>query len=74
MELEAVDSKQCQGEYREGSFMTFGPRKMVRCNSSPTWLAVSIKDGEFYGAMSLCDECKRVCEIQLPETKYQRFT
>ena len=60
-ELEAVGSQRCQAEIKSGSFMTFGRREMVRCKNKPFFVAFDIRDGEFYGAMSLCDECKDVC-------------
>jgi len=71
VELEAIDSQRCQAEKKEGSFMTLGPRKYIRCQNKPTWVAVDIRAGSFCGAMSLCDECKKVCEIQMPSAKYQ---
>lgn len=66
-ELEPIDFSTCQAEEKKGSFMTLGPHKYVRCTQPPTWLAVSIKGGNFDGAMSLCDECKKVCEIRMSE-------
>ncbi len=62
------DRKQCQAETREGSFMTLGPRRMVRCEAKPTWIAIEIvaaADGQ-KGSMSLCDECKGFL-LQRPE-------
>lgn len=56
------DLKRCQAEHREGSFMTLGPRRMVRCDKPPVFLAVEIiagKDGR-RGAMSLCLDCAKV--------------
>lgn len=72
-ELEAIDPTQCQAEQLSGSFMTFGPRSHVRCQNTPTWIAIDVRDGSFYGAMSLCDECKKVCKIKLPTASYQRL-
>jgi len=69
--LEPIDSTQCQAEVKSGSFMTLGPRKYVRCKNKPTWVAVDVREGKFYGAMSLCNECKKVCEIQMPTASYQ---
>ena len=71
MELEPIDASRCQAEVKEGSFMTFGPRQYVRCNNKPIWIAVDVREGIFYGAMSLCDKCKKVCEIQMPSVNYQ---
>ena len=73
-DLEPIDPKQCQGELLGGSFMTFGPRKYRRCSSLPCWVAIDIQEGEFYGAMSLCDDCKAVCEIREPTARYQRLS
>ena len=43
------------------SFMNFGPVSYDRCKNKPTWIAT---DGE--GKMSMCDECKAVCEKVMP--------
>lgn len=72
-ELEPIDATQCQAEWKGGSFMTFGPRPTVRCQCIPIWLAVEVRDGQFYGAMALCDECKKVCEIKMPSARYQKL-
>ena len=71
--LEPIDSTQCQAEVLAGSFMTFGPRKHVRCSNKPTWVAVDVKNCEFRGAMALCEECKKVCEIRVPTANFQRL-
>lgn len=65
MELDPVDANRCQAEKKEGSFMTLGPRSYIRCRAKPSWIAIEIQNGKFAGAMSLCDDCKRVCEIQI---------
>jgi hypothetical protein len=52
------DFKRCQYEVKEGSFMTFGPRKIVRCDKKPVFIAYENepqKDG-LKGSMSLCKE------------------
>jgi len=72
-ELEPIDTERCQAEIKEGSFMTFGPQKLVRCGRKPTWIGIEVRDGAFYGAMSLCDKCKQVCEIQMPTVKFQKI-
>lgn len=72
-ELEPIDPNRCQSERKAGSFMTLGPRGLVRCRNKADWIGIQVKDGVFYGAMSLCDECKRVCEIQEPEVYYQKL-
>lgn len=71
--LEPIDASRCQAERRAGSFMTLGPRPMVRCTNVPTWIAVAVKEGRFDGAMSLCGDCKKVCELELPEVAYQEL-
>lgn len=72
--LEPLDTKRCQGESRRAySFMTLGIPGWVRCDNKPTWIGVDIKEGTYYGAMSLCDECKKVCEIKIPSAKYQKL-
>lgn len=71
--LEPIDTTRCQAEKKEGSFMTFGPRRFVRCEKKPAWVAVDVRQGVFYGAMSLCDDCKKVCEIRMPSVSFQRL-
>mgnify|MGYP000491692221 FL=1 len=66
-----VDKDRCQAEKPNGeSFMTIGGgHKMVRCSNKPTVIiteTVAGKDGLF-GSMSLCDDCLKVAEKQLPE-------
>lgn len=60
--LEPPDLERCQTNRPNTwpempSFMNFGPVTYKRCTNPPTWLA---DDG--VGQMSLCDECKQVCE------------
>jgi hypothetical protein len=54
------DTKRCQAEYRAGSFMTLGPRPMVRCDKRPSHIITEKEpnpaDGEC-GSMSVCPEC-----------------
>lgn len=54
------DTERCQVERLEGSFMTLGPRRMVRCDRAPTVVVKEVqtdaKDGE-RGSMSMCDQC-----------------
>ena len=45
------------------SFMTLGPVSYRRCENEPTWIAA---DGE--GSMTLCDECKGICERAMQRT------
>ena len=72
-QLDPVDAARCQAEIREGSFMTLGPRAMKRCTHLPRWLGMAVIDGKVSGAMSLCDSCKKVCEVLVPEAVYQRL-
>jgi hypothetical protein len=66
--LEPVDLRQCQGEKQVGAFALGGRiGHRTRCTNVPTWLALEMKpdsDGR-RGAMSLCDECKPICEKQM---------
>ena len=59
------DRKRCQAEKRVGTFLSFGPPTMVRCNARPRWIATEevarASDG-LRGSMSLCDECRAACE------------
>lgn len=54
------DPTRCQAEFLDGTFMTLGPRRIVRCSNKPTCIATEVKpnpiDGQ-RGSMSLCDEC-----------------
>lgn len=61
-ELTPPDYAQCQAERREGSFMTLGPRRTVRCTAAPTWLAEEKEPGPdgLKGSMTLCDACCNV--------------
>ncbi len=70
-ELEAIDPSRCQCEKLAGSFMTFGPRSLVRCPNPPKWVGFDIREGKFYGAMSLCEECRKICQVQVPTAVYQ---
>ena len=56
------DPERCQTEWTGGSFMTFGPRPMVRCSERPTWIAT--QKAEPRGSMSLCDEHKKVLQAK----------
>ena len=65
------DKKQCQAEKPNGNnFMTFGGVVgLVRCENKPIWIAKEIipnpLDG-LRGSMSLCDDCRKVFEAQMP--------
>jgi hypothetical protein len=67
-----ADLTRCQADKPNGeSFMTLGGgHKMVRCESVPTVVAyeqdVQDDDG-MRGSMSLCDDCLKVFEKQMPD-------
>lgn len=68
---EPPDRKQCQTMRPNTwpympSFMTLGPVTYKRCENKPTWLGT---DG--IGQMSLCDECKVVCEKVMTAVIFQ---
>jgi hypothetical protein len=53
-----ADHERCQVEYKEGSFMTLGPRSMVRCVRKPIYVVTEKEpgpDGQ-RGSMSMCEE------------------
>jgi hypothetical protein len=58
------DENQCQAEEREGSFMTHGPRSMIRCSERPDFIATENKpgsDGQI-GSMSVCQRHREIME------------
>ena len=60
IEVEPIDVNRCQAEHKPGSFMTLGPRRIVRCKNIPIFIAIEKKPqkkGWPIGAMSLCDKC-----------------
>ena len=58
--LTPPDRKRCQAEQLGGSFMTLGPRPLIRCKNKPIVIVTenkpSEKDGQ-KGSMSLCLHC-----------------
>lgn len=60
--LDPPDMARCQAEFREGSFMTLGPRPFVRCEAKPVYLIKEAKPGHDgrQGAMSVCESCYAV--------------
>lgn len=66
MNLIPPDLTRCQAESR--SFMTLGPG-LFRCSNTPRWIAR--EPNVPHGEMSLCDECKAVCERQVPGVTYR---
>lgn len=64
------DLDRCQVEWKDGSFMTLGPRQWVRCDKPPTFVAKVKepgKDGR-RGSMAMCDEHRKVYEERSPGT------
>ncbi len=60
------DFERCQCERKEGSFMTLGPRSMVRCKSAPVWLAAGVLVMRDDGAKtSICIPIKQIRNIQV---------
>ena len=77
--LDPIDAKQCQCDKPTNmNFMTFGKKPThVRCQEEPTCIAIEVnpdaKDG-LRGGMSLCDNCRKVLEIQHPDkVTYQKL-
>lgn len=68
--LTPPDLKQCQSEKPNGNtiFTLGGVPGLVRCKSRPIFIAKEPKrpDGKVRGSMSLCLDCLRVCEKQVP--------
>ena len=65
--LTPPDPARCQAEMREGSFMTLGPRAMIRCSNAPTVIVTENElgsDGQC-GSMSLCPDCLEVFRTTL---------
>lgn len=65
-----VDRKRCQAEMPNGAgpFTIGGRPGMVRCTDIPSVIATEIvagKDGQ-KGSMSLCLDCQKVMEKQMP--------
>lgn len=61
----------CEAEFLDGSFMTLGPRAMVRCSNKPTVIATErkvAKGRRKRGRMSLCDDCRIVMIAQKGRT------
>ena len=68
------DLAQCEAEKPNLKYNPFGlghgldsSQRMLRCTPKPTYIATEVKpgpDGEIR-TMSLCDDCKKVCERDL---------
>ena len=57
------DFKRCQAEQKYGSFMTLGPRPMIRCDNAPVVVITERKQPK--GSMSLCAKCYEAACDQL---------
>ena len=55
-ELTPIDSVRCQGEFRESPIFRLCIPAYTRCTEEPIWVAISIREGKFYGAMILFDK------------------
>lgn len=65
-----VDPEQCQAMKPNGNtFATFGGKPgLVRCKNKPAWIATEkVAQENERGSMSLCHDCKKVCEKQMPD-------
>jgi hypothetical protein len=58
------DLNQCEAEKLSGSFLTLGPRSLVRCSNQPHYVVTSTpvmfgraESGDPIGQMSMCGEC-----------------
>jgi len=73
--LTPIDKERCQAEKPNGeSFMTLGGgSKIVRCTNKPTVIITETKAGKdgLKGAMSLCNDCLRVAQDQLPKGYFE---
>lgn len=69
------DLDRCQAEKLDGSFMTLGPRSMVRCKNKPTYIATENKPGPDgkRGSMSLCGHCSKMFKEKMGEN-FAAFT
>ncbi len=69
------DKKRCQAERKSGSFMIFGPRRMVRCGNKPVCIATQAEKDEDgrKGSMSLCGDCVRILVNKMGPL-YAKFT
>jgi len=74
-QLTPADKKRCQAEIRQGSFMTLGPRSLVRCRNKPEVIATENEPGKdgLHGSMSLCTECAKIFLEKMGLT-YASFT
>ncbi len=68
-ELIAPDLARCQTEWKDGSFMTLGPRFMRRCAERPRWIAKEKRapgPGKRRGSMSVCNAHREAMEREMP--------
>lgn len=60
-----VDPKRCQTMKR--SFMTLGPG-LTQCTARPAFVGIEIDPP--HGEMSLCVECRAVCEVKVQGVRF----
>lgn len=61
------DKERCQAMRVGGSFMTFGPRPMIRCDNKPVVIIKENKKDEdgLRGSMSVCGGCLKTAKKKL---------
>jgi hypothetical protein len=66
-----IDKERCQAEKPNGqNFMTLGGKhRMIRCENKPTVITTETNVGSdgLKGSMTMCDDCLKVAEKQLPK-------
>ena len=69
------DLTQCQCEWRDTTFDTFGPKPILRCREEPSVVAFQKRDPHddmITGSISLCDDHKVMLEHMYPGQLYFR--
>lgn len=69
------DLMQCQCEWRDTTFDTFGPKPILRCREEPSVVAFQKRDPHddtITGAISLCDDHMVMLEHMYPGQLYFR--
>ena len=72
-----IDKERCQAEKPNGAnaFTLGGVPKMIRCKNKPTVIATETKAGSdgLKGSMTMCDDCLKVAEEQLPKGFFDKL-
>ena len=70
----SADLKRCEVERRDGSFMTLGPRRVIRCENVPKYIVkgqprvFGSHEPSQLGSMSMCETCFEIyVKIAHPE-------